>query len=310
MATILISGGSGLIGRHLTPYLAKRGHSVIILTRKKGLKSDAEGVEYSHWNVDRGEIDRAVLRRSDHIIHLAGAGVVDKKWTEEYRREIVDSRTKTAALILKGLREADHRVQSFVSAGAIGYYGPDTPASATAGFEESDVAANDFLAQTCLQWEAASEPAKEMGLRRVVLRQGIVLANGGGAYQEYKLPLKFGVAPIFGNGKQNMSWIHVEDVCRMYGMAVENDYFTGVYNAVAPEVVTQKQFMIRLGKEMRGRFYTTIHVPAFLLALMMGKRSIELLKSAKVSCKKIKQAGFQFLYPTVPAALADLNANG
>lgn len=306
MATILISGGSGLIGTHLTRHLLDRDYHVIVLTRKKQMTSGHARLRYSHWNVEEGVIDRTVLQQCDHIVHLAGAGVMDKRWTAAYRRELLESRTKSAQLILDTLSKLEHRVKSFLSAGGSGYYGEGGSRTAAEGFRESERAGDDFLAQVCLQWEEASAAAENMGIRRVIFRQGQVLANEGGALPEYKMPLKFGVAPLFAGGRQQVCWLHIEDLCRLYTTAIENDYYRGAYNAVSPEVVSQKEFIFTLGQVMRGKFFISIHLPAILLKLLYGKRSIELLKSAPLSSKKLSQTGFKFLYPTLSGALKNL----
>ena len=174
------------------------------------------------------------------------------------------------------------------------------------GFIETDLPSNDFLAETCVRWENASEPVKNLGIRRVILRQGIILSNEGGAFKEFKSPLKFGVATIFGNGKQVMSWIHIDDVSRMFCDAIENDYIHGVYNAVSPEPVMQKKFMLQLGEKLKHKFFTPLHIPIFMLKLILGQRSVEILKSATVSDRKIKASGFTFLYPSLQSALDEL----
>ena len=307
MAVVLISGGSGLVGTNLTRHLLERNFQVIILTRSKNKASDNPNITYTHWDIQKQIIDPEMVKKADHIIHLAGAGVMDKNWSSEYKKTIVNSRTASAELIIKALKETDHQVKTFVSASAIGYYGADPkPLKHHEGFVESDLPSNDFLGETCVLWEAASEPIKELGIRRVVLRQGIVLANEGGAFKEFKTPLKFGVATIFGNGKQVLSWIHIDDVCRMFCESIENDYIRGVYNAVAPEPVPQKKFMTILGEKIKNTFFMPVHVPVFMLKLMLGKRSVEILKSATVSDKKIKATGFTFLYPSLEAALTEL----
>ncbi|MEO6683231.1 MAG: TIGR01777 family oxidoreductase [Ginsengibacter sp.] len=307
MAVVLISGGSGLVGTNLTRHLIERNFKVIILTRKKNKPSHHPNISYSYWNIQNKIIDTEALKKADHIIHLAGAGVMDKKWTDDYKKTIVNSRTKSANLIIKALKETAHKVKTFISASAIGYYGPDPHILTNKdGFAESDLPSNDFLGETCVLWEAASEPVKSMGIRRVVFRFGIVLANEGGALKEYKMPLKFGLATIFGSGKQMMSWIHQDDLSRMICEGIENDYISGVYNAVAPEPVLQKKFMTILGEKMRDKFFIPLHVPSFMLKLILGQRSIELLKSATVSGKKIKATGFTFLYPSVRSALDEL----
>ena len=307
MPVVLISGGTGLVGTNLTRHLLQRNFEVIILTREKNRTSENPSIQYSHWDVNAGILDNEVIQKSDHIIHLAGAGVMDKKWSPSYKKLIRESRTISTELIIQKLKENPNRVKSFVSASAIGYYGKDAkPLIRNEGFVETDLSSNDFLAETCVLWEASSDPVKMMNIRLVKLRSGIVLSNEGGAFKEFKTPLKFGMATVFGTGKQIMSWIHIDDISRMYCEAIENDYLSGVYNAVAPEPVSQKKLIISMAEKIRHKFYSALYVPRFLLKLFLGSRSIEILKSATVSDKKIKSTGFTFLYPTLVAALEDL----
>ena len=310
MPVVLISGGSGLIGSNLTRHLIERGYDIIILTREKNKASDNPKISYSNWSVKDKKIEAEVVNKADHIVHLAGAGVMDKKWTDDYKKMIIDSRVKSAELIINCLKETDRHLKTFVSASAIGWYGKDAePFIRKDGFIETDQASNDFLGEACVLWEAASEPVTAMGIRLVKLRTGIVLSNNGGAFKEYKAPLNFGVAPILANGNQMVSWIHIDDLCRMYCEAIENTFLNGSYNAVAPEPVSQKSLILKLGQKMRRKFFIPVHVPAFMLKLIFGKRSIEILKSATVSNKKIKAACFTFLYPSIDSALDELTNN-
>ena len=307
MPLVLITGGTGLVGTNLTRHLLQRNYEVIILTREKNKISKNPSIQYSHWDVDAGLLDEEVIKKTDHIIHLAGAGVMDKKWSASYKKVILDSRTKSTELIIQKLNEYPHQVKTFVSASAIGYYGEDAkPLIRNEGFVETDLVAKDFLGETCLLWEASSDPVKSMNIRLVKLRSGIVLGNEGGAFKEFKTPLKFGIAPVFSTGKQIMSWIHIDDISRMYCEAIENNYLSGVYNAVAPEPISQKKLIIAMAEKLRNKFYIAMYAPRFVLELFLGKRSTEILKSATVSDKKIKATGFTFLYPTVEAALEDL----
>ncbi len=307
MPVVLISGGTGLIGTNLTRHLIERGYEVIILTRDKNKVPGDLPISYSYWNVDKQIMDAEAVKKSDHIIHLAGAGVMDKKWTADYKKIVVESRTKSAQLIINTLKQNDHHVKSFVSASAIGWYGGDAdPLVRKDGFIETDLPPGNFLSETCLLWEASTEPVSALGIRLVRLRTGIVLSKDGGAFSEFKSPLRFGIAAIPGNGKQVISWIHIDDLSRMYCEAIENNYLQGSYNAVAPVPVSQKNLILALANKLRHRFYTTMHVPTFLLKLMFGERSIEILKSATVSDKKIKAAGFTFLYPTIESAIDEL----
>lgn len=310
MPCVLISGGTGLIGSHLVNHLIQKNYDIIILSRKKNQTSDNPKISYSYWNIKDNIIDAEVVRKADHIIHLAGAGVLDKKWTQEYKNLIIESRVKSAEMMINCLNESNHNVKTFVSASAIGWYGKDEkPLIRKEGFVEGDPSSDDFLGKTCVLWEAASSRVATFGIRLVRLRTGIVLSNRGGAFERYKTPLKFGIAPILGNGKQVVSWIHIDDLCRMYCEAIENNYLNGNYNAVAPEPSTQKDLIMKLGQQMRNRFFIPVYVPRFAIKLLFGKRSIEILKSETVSDKKIKSNGFTFLYPSLESAINDLAAN-
>ena len=306
METVLITGGTGMIGRQLTKLLCKKGYRVIILTRKMpGAKTKDAKLTYALWNVEKRTIDVSALQQADYIVHLAGAGVVDKKWTEAYKTEIVQSRTESSALLIETLQNNPNKVKVFVSASAIGWYGED-PAPAPGGFIESDAAATGFLGETCKLWEASVAPVEKLDIRLVKVRTGIVLSNEGGALPEFKMPLKFGIAGILSKGRQVVSWIHIDDLCRIFIEAITNGEMHGSYNAVAPYPVTNKQLTVELASQLKGKFYISLHVPAMVLKLMLGSRSMEVLKSTTVSCGKIRLAGFTFLYPSIQAALAEL----
>lgn len=307
MPLVLISGGTGVIGTNLTRHLTERGYEVIILTRDESKTSENKKIRYSYWNIDKETIDAEVIKKADHIIHLAGAGVMDKKWTEEYKRVILTSRTKSTQLLTKVLKENEQHVISFVSASAIGWYGEDSkPLIRKGGFIETDSPEKDFLGQICVSWEAGCQAVTTLGIRLVKLRTGIVLSNDGGTFKEFKTPVRFGVATILGNGKQIISWIHVDDLCRMYIEALERDDLHGSYNAVAPAPVSQKTLILTLSDKIKHKFYTPVHVPSVILKWRYGKRSIEILKSTTVNNQKIKAAGFTFLYPTIEAAVNEL----
>lgn len=306
MQTILLTGGTGLVGKALTQRLLKKGFRVIILTRKIPVTGAAEGLQYALWNVKEKTIDIAAVQKADHIIHLAGAGVVDKRWTTAYKREIQESRTQSSTLLVDTLKQYDNKVQSIVSASAIGWYGADTATSLEKGFIETSPPDKNFLGETCRLWEESVDAATAIGKRVVKLRTGIVLSNEGGALAEFKKPLQFGLATILGSGKQIVSWIHIDDLCRMFIEAIQNPGLSGAYNATAPEPVSNKTLTLELAKIVRNKFFIPVYVPSFMLKIMLGESSIEVLKSCTVNCDKIKQAGFTFLYPAIDTALTQL----
>ena len=304
--TVLITGGTGMVGKALTNALVKKGYKVIILTRNAGGKRQQEHVHYATWDVTKQQIDIAALQTADYIIHLAGAGVVEKKWTVAYKKEIQDSRTESSKLIIDALKNNENKVKAIISASAIGWYGADT--EPVKPFTEDAAADISFLGATCKLWEESIEPVIGLGKRLVKFRIGIVLSNDGGALAEFKKPIQFGVAAILGNGKQMVSWVHINDLCKLFISGIENENLSGSYNAVAPNPVSNKTLTISLAKAMKGKFYIPMHVPSFVLKIMLGQRSIEVLKSTTVSCKKILDTGFEFTFKTIEAALEDLAA--
>ena len=241
MPTILITGGSGMIGKALTALLLENKFDVIILSRSN--KNPVSGAKIAIWNIEKQEIDEDAIRQSDYIVHLAGANVGEKRWTKTRKKEIVESRTKSSALIMKSLKEIPNKVRAVVSASGIGWY-QETPGSNKPEVKrvETDPVDNSFLGDTCRQWEESADPVTLMGKRLVKLRTGIVLSNEGGAFPEFKKPVKFGVAAVLGGGKQTISWIHLDDLCRIYLEMITNEKLSGVYNAVAPQTVDNKTF--------------------------------------------------------------------
>ena len=304
MQTILITGGTGLVGKALTKMLIDKNYKVIVLTRSLRDKINSPELSYALWDVDKQTIDMESISKADCIIHLAGAGVVDKRWTSAYKKEILSSRTRSSLLLVVALKKGNHQVKTIVSSSAIGWYGADKKTDYA--FVETDTAEVDFLGTTCRRWEESITTAEIMGIRVCKLRTGIVLSNDGGALVEFKKPLRMGIAAILGNGKQMISWIHIEDLCRMFIHAVENPKLNESFNAVAPYPVSNKTLTLTLAKLIRGRFFIPMHVPSFILKLMLGESSIEVLKSTTVSSDKIKSTGFTFYYPSIEAALKEL----
>lgn len=306
MSTVVIAGGTGLIGKALTELLVSKGYRVVILTRNTNGRSSSENVRYASWDVHQQKIDTAAIQEADYIVHLAGAGVADKRWTKKRKREILESRTKTSQLLIKAMNETPNSVKAVISASAIGWYGPDPAIPNPHPFAETAPAHKDFLGETCKLWEESIEPVTKLNKRLVKLRTGIVLSNEGGALSEFKKPVFFGVAAIMSLGKQVMSWIHIDDLCRIYLEAIENESLHGAYNATAPKPVSNKEFTVQLAKALKGSFYLPLHIPSFALKLALGEMSIEVLKSTTVSSHKIRKTGFNFVFPTIEAAIGAL----
>ena len=304
MQTILITGGTGMVGQSLTNLLLNKGYQVIVLTRQQK-KSSRLNFSFAQWDLNKGRIDPTALAAADYIIHLAGEGVADKRWTAARKKAILDSRVESSALLVNALKEQPNKVKAIVAASAIGWYGPDNEKSKQSGFVETDLVDSSFLGDTCRQWEESMHPVKAMGIRLVTIRIGIVFNKMGGALAEFIKPAKLGAAAILGDGKQVVSWIHQQDLNRLMLFALENEQVAGVYNAVAPDPVNNAI----LTKAIARRFHTwaiPFHVPSFILKIMLGEMSIEILKSANVSASKIIEAGFSFDYASMDEALDDL----
>jgi len=296
MKIIGITGGTGFIGRHVSQKLLDAGHQVIVFSR--GGKEAKGRLLYAHWDPAEKQIDTAALTEIDGIIHLAGAGVVDKRWTAAYKKELIDSRVAATDFLVTQLKQHSNRCKSFVAASAIGYYGPDQRNGA---FRETDPPYQDFLAKLCVDWEAASMKASPQ-FRTSIFRFGIVLGAESGAYPQLAAPLKMGIVPILGSGNQVMSWIHVEDIAGMIMSASLDEGYKGVFNAVAPEPATNTTIMKTIAAIKGGR-KLGIRVPAMILKVIMGESSSEVLKSCTVSSDKVQHQGYQFQYPELKMAL-------
>lgn len=307
MATVVITGGTGLIGTALTKELVKKNFDVIILTRNLDKHKASKNISYAKWDIEAKTINENIITKADYIIHLAGANVAEGRWTNKRKNEIIYSRVKSGELLVKALKEIPNKVKAVISSSAIGYYGADQTTN-TKPFIETDAAASDFLSTVVQKWEGAIEAVKNTGKRLVVFRTGIVLSADGGAYKEFKKPLQFGIASILGNGKQIISWIHIDDLVRMYVQTIENEAWQGVYNAVAPKPVSNKVLILEMAKQ-HNKFYVPLYVPSFVLKIMLGEMRIEVLKSTTVSCAKVQSAGFVFLFSSVEAAIRKLVAS-
>lgn len=299
MATILITGGTGVIGKHLSEKFKEKGYSVAILSRVS--RHDTDIRSYA-WNIDKSEIEKLAIETADSIIHLAGANIGDKRWSNKRRQLIIDSRIKTGKLIFEKLKENKNKPKAFISASAIGFYGTITTNKI---FSETDPPSSDFLGDTCRQWEQSADRFEELGIRTVKIRTGLVLTKQGGVLAKMILPINIGIGSAMGSGRQHMPWIHIDDLCGIYIKAVEDTEMTGAYNAVAPEHKTNKDFTKTLARVLKKPYWFP-NIPALLLKLIFGKMSEILLKGSRVSSEKITSAGYRFKFTNLESALLDL----
>lgn len=297
MQNILITGGSGLVGQRITDLLEKKGYQVAWLSR-----TVQSGRKCFVWNIENQQIDSEAIQWADAIIHLAGAGVAEKRWTPERKKLILESRTQSTRLLYTALEKSEKRPNTFISASAVGYYGFDTGTSLV---DETSPAGSDFLAEVVKAWENDVKKIESLDIRTVILRIGIVLDADGGALGEM---LKPPVAAPLGSGDQWMSWIHIEDLARMFLFALEKTTLQGVYNAVGPNPATNQQ-LTQEAAYAKGKTYLGIGVPGFVLKVILGEMAAMVLGGNRVSCQKIQKAGFQFEFFELSAALKDIFHN-
>lgn len=295
---ILITGGTGLIGTKVTNELLDRGYQVSHLSRSPGHNPK---VKTYLWDVPMGEIDKNCLDGVDTVLHLAGAGISDKRWSENRKKEIIDSRTKSISLIYQLIKNESNQINTIVSASAIGYYSDRGDELLT----EESPPNNDFMARCCIQWEKAVDQGRSMGLRVLKFRVGVVLDKNEGALPLMARSIKLGLGAPLGSGRQWLPWIHQQDAVDMFIYGIENINLSDVYNLVAPNPVTNKQFTKALAKQLHRPVWP-LKVPAFVFKLLMGEMSTIILGSTRVSAQKIEKEGFVFKYPELPAALKNI----
>ncbi|MBD2767346.1 TIGR01777 family protein [Hymenobacter sp. BT664] len=302
---VLITGGTGLIGTRLAELLIDNGYEVALLSREPAKSSHYRSFR---WDPRAETIDEAAIAYADYIVSLAGASVSDGKWTDERKRDIMTSRLNGLALLHRELAKSNHHVKAFISASAIGIYG-DAGDQLVDEETSPAVPTHDFLADVSHQWELAAAPIVALGIRTIIPRIGIVLSTEGGALPQMARPMKLGAGAALGSGKQYMSWIHLDDLCRLFMAMLEEESWQGTYNAVAPQPVTNQQFTEVLAQVLHRRLLLP-KVPAFGLKLAMGEMSDIVLASQNVSARKVLAQGFRFEYPELRGALEALYGSG
>ncbi len=283
---VIITGGTGLVGKRLTVLLEENGFEVLILCR-----NPKKSNEYK-WNLEENYIDEKIFENAGAIIHLAGAGVADARWTDARKQEIIESRTKSAQLLYKYLEKGNHQIQSFISASAVGFYGDRENELLT----ENSTNGTGFLAEVCQLWENETEKFSALNITVSKIRIGIVLSKDGGALAKLDLPIKFGIGAYIGNGRQFVPWIHIDDLCNIFIHLLEHANLNGTYNGCAPDIKTNKQISKTIASVLH-RPFIPFPVPAFILKTVMGEMASMLLMSNNCSSEKIQQTDFQFQYP-------------
>ena len=299
MRSVLIAGGTGLIGTQLSKLLSEQGFEVRHLSRDP--RPDAPYPTYA-WDVDKGTIDAQALENIDYIINLAGAGVADKPWTQVRKRLIIDSRVKSNQLLKRQILAMPEKPKAFISSAAVGYYG-DNPSEQW--INEDAAPGKGFLPESCIAWEASIRSLSETGLRVVGLRVGIVLSTKGGALPKLLEPMKFGAAPYFGTGRTWYPWIHIDDLCRMFLFAIQDEDMQGFFNAVAPNP-TRNRELIKTASKIFSPKAINIPAPSFALRLVLGELADAILTGVRASSAKIQKEGFDFEYPQLEVALREL----
>ena len=304
MAKVLITGGSGLLGKAISNILLKNNYEVVWLSREVDTHTtlNAQTIKKYKWDVEKQFIDDAAFENVEHIIHLAGAGIADKKWTDAYKKEIINSRVKSSELLFNYITKLNVPIKTFVGASAVGYYGA---IQSDKLITEDEKPYTDFLAQACIAWEHSYKPIMDKGIRTPIIRIGVILSTNGGAYKKMLPPFKFNLGSSIGSGKQYLPWIHINDVANIFVHVLQNSNLNQTYNAVATELVTMDTFTSQLAKSIH-RLKFLPKVPTFILKLVMGESHLMVTEGLKISNQKIKIEGFKFEFETLNAALKDL----
>lgn len=286
---VLITGGSGYVGMYLSNLLDKEGFEVIHLSRSP---SNSNKYKTFFWDVKNQKLDGNSLQDVKHIIHLAGAGVFEKRWTNKRKQEIINSRVDSANLLFNHIKQLEIKPKTFISASGVNYYGTKTSDKI---FTEDDKPGNDFLANCCVLWEKSATQFEQIGLRAVKLRTGIVIGKESQIVKQILQPIKIGFGAALGKGSQYLPWIHIEDLCQLYLKAIKDNNMVGEYNAVAPMHITNSELTNILADSIGKKIWLP-NIPSWVLELILGERAEVILNGSRVSSQKVEQLGFTFKY--------------
>lgn len=295
--TILIAGGTGLVGSRLLEMIDYTKYTVHILSRKK--KTDTENVNYFTWDLNKMEIEEGALN-ADYIINFTGAGIADARWTAARKKLLISSRVDSARLIKQGLEKSTHRPKAYISASAVGFYGDRGSEKLT---EDSPVG-DGFMAECCQLWEGSAQELKPLVDRLVINRIGIVLSTRGGALPKILMTKSVGVYNYFGSGSQYYSWVHIDDLCRMFLSGIADSSMSGTYNTVSPKPLTNKDFTVEIKDALGG--IAALPAPKFGLRLLLGEMANVVLNSNRVYPNRLEDIKFHYDHSDLGLAVKDL----
>ncbi len=294
---VLITGGSGFVGEHLSHLLIDSGYTISILSRSK--RENTENIFYYTWDVENQTIEEDAVLNADYVIHLAGANIAEKRWTNKRKENIINSREQSGQLILSVLKKHNKKLEAFISASAIGIYGA---VNGQAICTENTRPAKDFLGRVCQKWEAVADLFGQLGIRTVKVRTGLVLGQNDGFLSKLTPIFKLRLGSALGSGKQYMPWIYVEDLCAIYLEVLKNPNMDGAYNAAINDSTTNSSFSNTLAK-VYGYSIWLPNVPAFLIKIFLGEMANLVLTGRRVSSDKIESIGFHFKHKNLEDTL-------
>ncbi len=298
MKKILIAGGTGFVGKQLIPFLVEKGYSIHVLTRKPSANS-TENICFFRWDIERQYIDKKAFEGVEILINLTGANIGEKRWTEQRKKEIIDSRINSIDVLYQYISENKFNINTFISSSAVGFYGAVTTDKT---FVETSESGNDFLASVCQKWEDAALKFNDLGIRTIILRKGVILGKEGGMVKKLSPLAKLGINVSLGSGKQYLPWIDIRDLVRLYDFILSNTQLEGIFNAVATEQITMSDLSKALLQAFGKKSFLP-NAPAFVIRLLFGEMAVMLLEGSKVSNEKLKTTGFIFEFDTIEKSL-------
>ena len=301
MKTILITGGTGLIGRYLIKSLSKASNTIYVLTRSESRFEN--NVNFINWDPDSQRLDLSNIPAVDYIINLAGASIDGSRWTNSYKRKILESRLNSTSLLFKEIKKLKQKPSLYIGASATGFYKKNTKVAQV----EEDYKGSDFLSDVVAKWEKESNNFMKYGIRTVLLRIGLVLSKDGGVLKKLYPIFKLFLGVPIGSGRQTISWIHIKDLVDFIHQSIGDNKISGVYNLTAPEVINNYKFTEELALVLKRPVFPKIFkAPSLIVKLLFGEQSSLVLNGLNVSSNKIESTSFKFSFTNIKSALKDI----